>query len=158
MMTRLRSRPTVGLVALAIASCAGPQFTPQQEWVYTKFPECQTRTNALNVKLERVDPDGGWHASSQQTQTDYNLVVACMKEEWAKQVARLQKDDAEALRWYRAGAEAGDPGSMYGLGLMYETGRGGLPRDRAQAVSWYRKSAAAGYEPASRRLRALGEP
>ena len=29
--------------------------------------------------------------------------------------------------------------------------------NRAQAVSWYRKAAAAGFEPAAKRLRALGE-
>ena len=31
-----------------------------------------------------------------------------------------------------------------GRGVMYENGRGGLPKDDAQAVSWYRKAADAG--------------
>lgn len=213
--------------ALLLTACTGN--TPQQEWVLTKFPECQTRANAFNVKLDRVLPDGSWHSTVSQTQTDYNHLVACMKEEWAAQYARLEKDDAEALRWYRVAADAGDAFSMtkvgyiyatgkgvakdeaeaarwyrkgadagnavamnnlglayaYGrevtkdeaeaarwyrkaaeagyarsmflLGEMYEFGKGGLASDRAEAVRWYRKSGSVGYEPASSRLRALGE-
>ena len=33
---------------------------------------------------------------------------------------------------------------MYHVGVLYESGRGGLPKDEAQAVSWYRKAAEAG--------------
>lgn len=134
----------VSLVALvSMNACAGPQFTPQQEWVLTKFPECQTRTNALNVTLDRVLPDGRWYTTSQQTQTDHNLVVACMREEWAAQNARLEKDDAEALRWYRTAAEAGDAHSMTRVGFMYATGKGVL-KDEAEAAPWYRKGADGG--------------
>ena len=134
----------IGLVACALLhACAGQQFTPQQEWVYTKFPECQTRTNAFNVKLDRVEPNGAWHVTVQQTQTDYNLLAACMKAEWAAQQARLQTDDAEALRWYRAGAEAGNFPSMAVLGHMYATGKG-VAKDETEAVRWYRKAADAG--------------
>ena len=224
------ARLTARLVVVLITSaCAGPQFTPRQEWVFTKFPECKNRTNAINVKLDRVTPDGSWYSSSDQTQTDFNLVAACMKEEWAAQSARLDQDDAEALRWYRSAADhgnagamaqlgymygtgrgvpkdeieavkwyrkgadggnatamnnlglayangsgvapdeaeaarwyrkaadAGYPRSMFLLGEMYESGKGGLASNRAEAVSWYRKAAATGYEPASKRLRTLGE-
>ena len=229
-MTHDRVPLAIILVACALLhACAGPAFTPRQEWVLTKFPECQTRTNAFNVKLDRVLPDGRWYTTVMQTQTDFNHLAACMQEEWAAQYARLEKDDAEALRWCRAGAGAGDAysmtnlgymyengkgvpkdaaeaarwyrkgaeggnavamnnlglvyangrgvtkdeaeaarwyrkaadagyaRSMFLLGQMYESGRGGLPLDRAEAVSWYRKSASAGYEPASTRLRTLGE-
>ena len=144
------------IAVVTLNACAGPQFTPQQEWVHTKFPECQTRTNALNVRLDRVLPDGRWYTTSQQTQTDFNLVAACMKQEWEAQRVRLEKDDAEALRWYRAAADAGDASSMARMGHMYETGKG-VAKDRAEAVRWYRKSAASGYEPAVERLRRLGE-
>jgi hypothetical protein len=33
---------------------------------------------------------------------------------------------------------------MANLGVMYENGRGGLPKDDAKAVSWYRKAVDAG--------------
>lgn len=45
------------------------------------FAEYKTRTNAINVKLEQVYPDGRWTASSMQTQSDYNHVVAYMQDE-----------------------------------------------------------------------------
>src|SRR5262245_32324777 len=138
--TRLRA----GLVvALITSACGTAQFTPQQEWVFTKFPECKNRTNAINVTLERVDPDGRWYTRSAQTQTDFNLVAACMEEEWTAQQARLDQDDAEAVRWYRAGAERGDAWSMTNLGFMYATGKG-VPKDEAEAVAWYRKGAERG--------------
>ena len=217
------------VVVLLVSGCASTQFTPQQEWVFTKFPECKNRTNAINVKLDRVEPNGRWHSSVDQTQTDFNLVAACMREEWAAQSARLEQDDAEAFRWYRSAAERGDASamnrvgfryevgkgvakdeveavkwyrkgaeggnsvamsnlglayangrgvtkdeaeavrwyrkasdagyarSMFLLGEMYESGKGGLASNRVEAVSWYRKAAAAGFEPAAKRLRALGE-
>jgi hypothetical protein len=181
------------VVALITSACGSTQFTPRQEWVYTKFPECKNRTNAINVTLERVEPDGRWHTRSAQTQTDFNLVATCMQQEWTAQQERLDQDDAEALRWYRAGVDRGDAWSMTNLGFMYEAGKG-VPKDegeaviwyrkgaergnaaamfllgrmyesgkgrlttsRAEAVSWYRKAATAGYEPATKRLRALGE-
>ena len=33
---------------------------------------------------------------------------------------------------------------MVNLGVMYESGRGGLPKDDSQAVSWFRKAVEAG--------------
>jgi hypothetical protein len=54
------------------------------------------------------------------------------------------KDDAEAVKWFRKAADAGNPGGMNSLGFMYANGRGGLPKDDAQAVHWYRKAADAG--------------
>jgi len=46
---------------------------------------------------------------------------------------------------------------MTNLGVMYETGRGGLPKDDAQAVSWYRKAADAGDARAMASLGAMYE-
>ena len=57
---------------------------------------------------------------------------------------KSQKDDAQAVSWYRQAADAGDAASMNNLGRMYEHGCGGLPKDDAQAVSWYRQAADAG--------------
>src|SRR5437667_1615236 len=157
-------------ILLLVAACGcGAHLTPQQEWVLGMFAECKTRTNALNVVLERVSPDGTWYARVAQTQSEYNRLVACMNDDavWvalqrreadagnARAMANLgfmyesgrgglTKDDAEAVRWYRKGAEAGDPGAMNNLGAMYAAGRGGLAQDGAEAVRWYRRGADAG--------------
>jgi len=130
-------------LALTISACGGQQFTPQQEWVFTKFPECKNRTNAINVTLERVEPDGRWHTRVHSTQTDFNLVAACMKEERDARNARLDEGGPEALRWYRSAAERGDAGAMNRLGFMYETGRG-IAKDEVEAAKWYRKGADGG--------------
>jgi uncharacterized protein len=51
----------------------------------------------------------------------------------------LTRDDAEAIQWYRRGAEAGNGHAM------------------AEAVQWYRKAAESGFTPAAERLKTLGE-
>jgi TPR repeat protein len=158
------------LLLLSFASaCGTTQLTPQQEWVMAMFAECKTRTNAINVKLEQVYPDGRWSASSMQTQSDYNRVVACMQDETvttsvyrrqadsgnAAAMANLGRmyedgrgglphDDGEAVRWYRRGAEAGNGQAMASLAYMYERGRGGLSKDLGEAGQWYRKGASTG--------------
>jgi len=68
---------------LLLAGCA--QNTPQQEWVYKTFNECKTETNALNVSLDRVTPDGRIYFSAFQTQTEVNRVFACMQNKAAQQ-------------------------------------------------------------------------
>ena len=59
---------------------------------------------------------------------------------------RLYAEDkfAEAVRWYRLAAEAGDAEAQFDLGFMYDTGRG-VPQDDAEAVRWYRLAADQGY-------------
>lgn len=148
------------------------------------FAECQTRTNAINVSLDQVYPDGRWTATVAQTQSEYNHLVACMQDDTVlanlyrrqadggdgKAMANLgrmyeegrgglTKDDAEAAQWYRRGAEAGNGQAMASLGHMgraHEFGLG-VTKDRAEALRWYRKSAAAGITPAADRAKLLGE-
>jgi hypothetical protein len=78
-----RHRPLPAGVLLLLVGCA-PTLTPQQEWVMTKFEECRTKTGGWNARLDRVDPDGRYHVTVHQTQTDYNRVQACMDEEWRR--------------------------------------------------------------------------
>jgi hypothetical protein len=75
---------------------------------------------------------------------------------YEKGLGGLPKDDAQAVSWYRKGADAGDARGMSGLGFMYEKGLGGLRKDEAQAVNWYRKAAALGNTDAEKALRRLG--
>nr|WP_321459731.1 tetratricopeptide repeat protein [uncultured Cohaesibacter sp.] len=53
------------------------------------------------------------------------------------------KDFAEAARWFKKGAEAGDITSQYHLGRAYELGEG-VERDFAAALQWYSKAAERG--------------
>jgi len=56
----------------------------------------------------------------------------------------VDKDEAEAVKWYRKAADAQNPAGMVHLGYMHESGRGGLPKDEIEAVKCYQKSANAG--------------
>ena len=47
----------------------------------------------------------------------------------------VAKNDSEAVRWYRAAAEAGNARAMNNLGLMLNSGRGGA-RNTIQAALW----------------------
>src|ERR1019366_2606441 len=53
------------------------------------------------------------------------------------------KDEAEAVRWYRKGADAGNIRAMNNLAVAYQCGRG-VAKDKAEAVRWCRKSSEAG--------------
>jgi TPR repeat protein len=55
----------------------------------------------------------------------------------------VEKNEQEALKWYRKAAEQGDSFSQNILGNMYQSGRGVL-KDYYEAVKWYRKSAETG--------------
>ena len=49
------------------------------------------------------------------------------------------RDDENALKWYRRGAELGSDWAMYSLGEMYEKGKG-VEQNKGKAVDWYRKA------------------
>jgi TPR repeat protein len=164
-----RTLPFALLLSFFAGACGATKLTPQQEFTMALFAECRTRTNAINVRLDQVYPDGSWSATVNQTQSEYNYVVACMKDPTVRATiyrreadsgnamamadlgqmyefgdAGLPKDDAEAVQWYRRGAEAGSGQAMASLGHMYERGRGGLAKDIDAAGQWYRKGAGTG--------------
>jgi uncharacterized protein len=56
----------------------------------------------------------------------------------------VQRDDLEAVAWFRKAAERGDSTGEAWLGFSYFVGFGGVPRDDAQAMTWYRKAAKQG--------------
>ena len=55
----------------------------------------------------------------------------------------VERDDAEAVKWYRFAAEQGDIRAQNDLGVMYATGEG-AEQDDAEAVKWYRLAAEQG--------------
>jgi TPR repeat protein len=66
----------------------------------------------------------------------------------------VQKDNAEAARWYRKAADQGYANAESGIGFMYFYGYG-VQQDRAEANRWFRKAADQGDEYA---LRTLSKP
>ena len=59
----------------------------------------------------------------------------------------VEKDYAEAVKWYRKAAEQGLAEAQYELGLCYRDGEG-VEKNYAETVKWYRKSAEQGYASA----------
>lgn len=59
-----------------------------------------------------------------------------------------QKDEAEAVKWFRSSAERGGLAkAQYNLGVMYSNGRG-VPKNDAEAMKWFRKAAEQDYASA----------
>lgn len=52
----------------------------------------------------------------------------------------VEKNEVEAVRWYRKAAEQGYPKAQSNLGFCYDTGRG-VGQDTEEAIKWYRKAA-----------------
>src|SRR6266487_3629596 len=63
-------------------------------------------------------------------------------------------DYATALKMWRPLAEQGNTDAQYGLGLMYDGGKG-VPQDNAEAARWYRKAAEQGLASAQSNLGVL---
>lgn len=66
----------------------------------------------------------------------------------------VQRNDAEAAKWYLKSADRGDAGCQYNLGLMYLDGRG-VPKDMGNAINWWRKAADQGSASAQFNLGAV---
>jgi uncharacterized protein len=60
-------------------------------------------------------------------------------------------DKAEAVRWFRLGAEKGDLPSMDDLARALADGDG-VPGDLAEAARWFRQAAERGYGPSMYQL------
>ena len=56
----------------------------------------------------------------------------------------VEKNDNEAIKWYRKSAEQGEAIAQNNLGAMYAYGEG-VEQNYNEAVKWYRKSAEQGY-------------
>jgi hypothetical protein len=52
----------------------------------------------------------------------------------------VAQDYAEAMKWYRKAADAGNAVAMYSIGWLYRHGLG-VAQDYAEAMTWYRKAA-----------------
>jgi TPR repeat protein len=61
---------------------------------------------------------------------------------------------SDAMDWYRAGAEAGDPKAQFYLGVAFEEGGQGI-LDLAAARGWFKKTAKSGHALARYKLAVL---
>jgi hypothetical protein len=71
--------------------------------------------------------------------------------------AGIQKDYAQAFRWYSLAAKSNYPMGMRNVGLYYQQGLG-VERNEAAARDWYTTAARWGNERAKRDLEAMGVP
>jgi uncharacterized protein len=63
----------------------------------------------------------------------------------------VPRNYGEAVKWYRAAAEQGEPVGQSNLAFMYAHGQG-VSRDFRESAKWYLKSAESGYAPAQGKL------
>jgi uncharacterized protein len=56
----------------------------------------------------------------------------------------VEKDYAEAMRWFRKAAERDNPYAQYLLGQLYQRGQG-TGQDYREAMTWFRNAADRGY-------------
>lgn len=63
----------------------------------------------------------------------------------------VEKDDAEAVKWYRKAAEQGNADGQSFLGTCYKDGKG-VEKDYVEAVKWFRKAAEQNYISAQSEL------
>jgi TPR repeat protein len=64
----------------------------------------------------------------------------------------VEGNDKEAVRLFQDAAKDGNALAMYNVGVMYENGRGGLPKDLNIAKQWYQCAADNGEERAKNAL------
>ena len=64
----------------------------------------------------------------------------------------VERNYAEAMRWYYKAAENGLVKAQYLLGVFYRYGSRGLIRDESKAKKWFEKAASLGCEEAIREL------
>ena len=67
----------------------------------------------------------------------------------------VEKDAAEALKWYSLLAKEGDGEAQFIVGEMYLAGEG-TEADRDAAINWFRLAAEYDYDPALEKLKELG--
>ncbi len=96
----------------------------------------QTSLTTRNIPIVDIDTIRK-HAEQGHAKAQFDLGVCYAKGEG------VNKDPAEAAKWYRKAAEQGDAGAQYNLGGCYYNGYG-VDKDHAEALKWYRKAAEQG--------------
>ena len=116
------SRLFIFSLALA-ATLLGCGTLLAQETASPKNTDLTTATTALIKKAIEGDASAQWRLGFM----------------YANEIG-VVKDEVEAVKWYRKGADQGDAMAQLFLGRMYENGNG-VVKDEVEAVKWYRKAA-----------------
>lgn len=116
------SRLFISSLALA-ATLLGCGTLRAQETATPKNTDLTTATTALIKKAIEGDASAQWRLGFM----------------YANEIG-VVKDEVEAVKWYRKGADQGDAMAQLFLGRMYENGNG-VVKDEVEAVKWYRKAA-----------------
>ena len=64
----------------------------------------------------------------------------------------VEKDEAEAVKWYRQAADQGHAEAQFRLGTQFEDGRG-VEQSHDTALEWYRKAAEQKHSLALKKLK-----
>ncbi len=120
------------------------QDRPQSisEWQAVLLPHADAGL-AQDAAAKPADKAGdtfqSYLAKAQQNDPGAQATLAFM---YAKGIA-VEKNEAEAIRWYRLAAERGHINAQYNLGVIFAKGRG-VPQDYDEALRWYRMAAEQG--------------
>ncbi len=60
----------------------------------------------------------------------------------------LEKDNKEAIKWYKIAANLNDKEAMFEIGVIYETGGANILINKEEAIKWYKKAANLGQNDA----------
>jgi TPR repeat protein len=66
----------------------------------------------------------------------------------------VERDDVQAVDWFRKAAVQGNAIAQYDLGYAYESGRG-VKADAREAAQWFARAASQGHGGAQARLNSL---
>ena len=65
------------------------------------------------------------------------------------------KNQAEAVKWFRRSAEQGNADAQYNMGIFYQYGEGFVEKNIDEACRWFKMAAERGHEDAKKRLAQL---
>ena len=138
------------LAVIVLSGCPGPkgpdsapeEQTPAQEDQNPKQDEPGLPGDVPDISALRKKAVGG------DAEAQSKLAVCYAKGEG------VEKDSAEAVKWYRKAAEQGSVRAQYNLGVAYDNGDG-VEKDDIAAYMWFSLSAGGGDEDAASGLTQL---
>lgn len=101
-----------------------------------KYSSTHNRSQAIYWLLESAK-QGNLEAQKKLTDCYVDLADCYMEGYY------IEKDEYEAVKWYRKAAEQGHSGAQNNLGVCYSNGDG-VEKDEKEAAKWYRKAAEQG--------------
>jgi len=118
------------------------QDRPQtiSEWQLTMAAKPQD-TSKLETDQKEIDDDSGAFAiqlrKAEQGEISSQATVAFM---YAKGIGTTERNEEEAVKWYRKAAIKGHLNSQFNLGVIYAKGRG-VEQSYTEAYKWYHMAA-----------------